>query len=241
VTVEDGVYPVYLLSRGCERLYLSIAQGCTALYNSLGKRMANAELRRRAGLLRPLVLEEAHRLTAAEMALLSKSWRGPLYEAGSIVAVKYATDRLPSEAQLIADLQEAIALYRVAAPAASWGEITAVLEQAREEHGFSSFDEAKRYGFHRRIERKSNIPKEVKKALGFVCMGCETNLAHRYGPAAEGLIEAHHLKPLSELHEGTVRKLTKADFAVLCPNCHRVIHRMPDPSDITALRTLLHS
>ena len=31
------------------------------------------------------------------------------------------------------------------------------------------------------------------------------------------------------------------DFAVLCPNCHRIIHRMPDPSDLAALRGLVLS
>jgi 5-methylcytosine-specific restriction protein A len=67
-------------------------------------------------------------------------------------------------------------------------------------------------------------------------------LSERYGPVAVGLIEAHHLRPISSLEEGVpVTYNVATDFAVLCPNCHRIIHRMPDPSDLAALRGLVLS
>lgn len=68
-------------------------------------------------------------------------------------------------------------------------------------------------------------------------MGCEFEMSELYGEAASGLIEAHHLTPLSHLADGSVVQLNpKRDFAVLCPNCHRVIHRLERPEDLDALR-----
>jgi 5-methylcytosine-specific restriction enzyme A len=32
-----------------------------------------------------------------------------------------------------------------------------------------------------------------------------------------------------------------ADFAVLCANCHRMIHRSPDPSNLAQFRALVQS
>jgi 5-methylcytosine-specific restriction enzyme A len=65
-------------------------------------------------------------------------------------------------------------------------------------------------------------------------------MAEVYGPLAEGLIHAHHLTPLSNLAEGTAIALNpRTDFAVLCPNCHAVIHKMGDVSDIAGLRALI--
>jgi hypothetical protein len=61
-----------------------------------------------------------------------------------------------------------------------------------------------------------------------------------YGPVGQGYIEAHHLRPISTLGEGVVVTYDVAtDFAVLCPNCHRMIHRLADPSNLDALRAVL--
>lgn len=49
-------------------------------------------------------------------------------------------------------------------------------------------------------------------------------------------IEAHHLRPISEL-KGQVVELDRVkDFAVLCPNCHVAVHKSGDPGNIAALR-----
>jgi 5-methylcytosine-specific restriction protein A len=37
-----------------------------------------------------------------------------------------------------------------------------------------------------------------------------------------------------------VRYDVATDFAVLCPNYHRMIHRMEDPSNLYKLRALVH-
>jgi 5-methylcytosine-specific restriction enzyme A len=89
--------------------------------------------------------------------------------------------------------------------------------------------EAKRYRQHRSIERQAKHSIAVKKALGTTCMICDHAMGETYGPIGAGLIHAHHLTPLSRLADGEVVHLDpSADFAVLCPNCHAIIHRMDD-------------
>jgi 5-methylcytosine-specific restriction protein A len=61
-----------------------------------------------------------------------------------------------------------------------------------------------------------------------------------YGSCASKIIHAHHLKPLASLENDSEIELNvHKDFAVLCPNCHAVIHKMPDVSDLEALRSLI--
>jgi 5-methylcytosine-specific restriction enzyme A len=63
------------------------------------------------------------------------------------------------------------------------------------------------------------------------------NVGQRCGEIGEGFIEAHHLKPIATLDEGIPVKYDVAsEFAVLCANCHRMIHRTKNPSDLVGFR-----
>ena len=58
-----------------------------------------------------------------------------------------------------------------------------------------------------------------------------------YGELGNGYIEAHHLRPISSLEEGVpMRYDINTDFAVLCSNCHRMIHRTSNPADLESFR-----
>jgi hypothetical protein len=57
------------------------------------------------------------------------------------------------------------------------------------------------------------------------------------GEIGRDFIEAHHLRPIATLEEGVpVKYDVAADFAVLCSNCHRMIHRFANPSDVQSFR-----
>lgn len=239
-TVQEGYYIVYLLSLGCERLYLTIAQGCTELKNRSGIPAAREELQRRASTMRSRVLSRAKRLAPINMTLGAGSWRGQLYEPGVVVGVEYQPDNLPSEADLRRDLLEALSLYRHLRMSGGWSADDEIMTEGRDEHGSQTLRQAKLYRQHRTIERQAGHSKEVKRRQGTICNGCDRDLADRYGRVAQGLIDAHHLTPLSALEEGEIVHFHPVkDFAVLCPNCHRVIHRMPDVSDVAGLRALI--
>lgn len=56
------------------------------------------------------------------------------------------------------------------------------------------------------------------------CTCCGFSFAARYGKIGEGFIEAHHTVPVSELHpDGEETRLE--DIALVCSNCHRMLHR----------------
>lgn len=240
-TVQEGIFVVYLLSHGCDRLCLSLNQGCTTLKTRAGISVARGELRRRADVIRSRVQSHAKRLDRNPIDLQTDVWRGELYELGHVLGRTYSASRLPSNGDLIADLSEALALYDRALRSGGWTPDDEIVHDAEKEMGdHSSLEQAKTYCLHRRIERSSNHSKAVKKAQGTRCKGCDLHMSEKYGNIADGMIDAHHLTPLSALEAGkTVMLDPLKDFAVLCPNCHRVIHRLADVSDVQALRDLL--
>jgi 5-methylcytosine-specific restriction protein A len=97
--------------------------------------------------------------------------------------------------------------------------------------------ETRKYVYHRKIERNRTAAANAKKFHGTTCQACDLDFVKRYGTIGQGFIEAHHLKPISGLEEGVPVKYDVAlDFAVLCANCHRMIHRTEDPSDLEGFK-----
>jgi 5-methylcytosine-specific restriction protein A len=95
---------------------------------------------------------------------------------------------------------------------------------------------------HRVRERDVNLVKrkkeQVRKAVGVLkCEVCDFDFSSRYGAHGEGFIECHHTKPVSELKAGDRTKL--ADLALVCSNCHRMIHRRRPWLSIERLKALL--
>ncbi|WP_174452088.1 MrcB family domain-containing protein [Azospirillum baldaniorum] len=244
-SVERNFYVVYLLSLGSERLYLSLAQGCTTLKESVGISRAKEELARRAAVMRARVQPLAKRLTQLNMDLNvdNSVWRGKLYERGCVLGKEYNGQQLPSDAEMIADLEEALSLYAHLKREGGWAAEDNIVEEAEQDQiPNSGLTQSKTYRQHRTIERDRGHSKEVKRHQGTRCRGCDFEMSDIYGAQADGICDAHHLIPLSTLEDGeTVTFDPVNDFAVLCPSCHRAIHRMEDPSDLEALRAALRS
>lgn len=106
-----GVYIVYLLSEDGERLYLTLNQGCTDLLNRLRRPGAVLELKRIAKDISDNIgcgdFDVRERIDLGEnISPLSK-----LYEDGTICYRRYDRENLPSEEELLSDLQEMIDIY----------------------------------------------------------------------------------------------------------------------------------
>lgn len=82
--------------------------------------------------------------------------------------------------------------------------------------------------------------KAIKDVLGYVCMGCGLDPVKEYGVEMKGILEAHHKTPWSEIKENEVRTVEPDDFYILCPNCHRMIHRLDSPDDLDGLKEVLN-
>jgi 5-methylcytosine-specific restriction enzyme A len=162
------------------------------------------------------------------------------YAAGHAMGITYDLSALPTEAALRADLQTAVQCYRALT---FRGGLDASVETAPRDGedipANVSLVEMRRYRLHSRIERNPAAAKTAKQHHGLRCQVCDVSFAEKYGPLGEGFIEAHHLRPISLLEEGKpVSYDVATDFAVLCANCHRMIHRTADPSDIEGFRAL---
>lgn len=90
----------------------------------------------------------------------------------------------------------------------------------------------------RYFRRNPNLRQDAIDKYGLTCAACEKSMTDLYGEAAEGLIDIHHLKPLSMGKRG--RQTTLEDVRPLCPNCHRVAHKKrPEPYSIKELREMI--
>ncbi len=99
------------------------------------------------------------------------------------------------------------------------------LEAAR---GKSGAEGARRLYTHYKRERDTSLGKAAKKAFraknGKLC--CEACGFEPEPVFGFEIIEAHHRIPLSQSVEGRVT--TAEDFILLCPSCHRAIHKLPE-------------
>ena len=84
-------------------------------------------------------------------------------------------------------------------------------------------------------ERSSRLIREFKRSLkNFMCCVCGFDFEEVYGLIGEGFIEAHHIKPISELRPG--ERVSLKDLIPVCSNCHRMLHRKSPPIDWEDLR-----
>jgi hypothetical protein len=91
-------------------------------------------------------------------------------------------------------------------------------------------------------ERSKTLVKRAKERFKqergrLSCEACEFDFFHVYGALGEDFIEVHHLVPVSELREGDSTRLS--DVALVCSNCHRMLHRGKPVLDIDELRSIL--
>ncbi len=90
-----------------------------------------------------------------------------------------------------------------------------------------------RFARHRRLEGGRN-PQLVRDAKMYfkrthggklTCEVCDTNLEKEYGERGRDFIEAHHRVPIGKIGRKTNRRIR--DLAMVCANCHRMLHRYP--------------
>jgi len=81
---------------------------------------------------------------------------------------------------------------------------------------------------HQKRERSAKLIKKKKQQVlkqtgKLECEVCGFDYEKVYGKRGNGFAECHHTKPVSKLGEGEKTKLS--DLAVICANCHRMIHK----------------
>ena len=95
---------------------------------------------------------------------------------------------------------------------------------------------------HRVRERDPRLAKRKKQAVRaqtglLACEVCRFDFEAIYGPHGAGYIECHHLIPLAQVTGTQTTRLR--DLAVVCSNCHRMLHRGDPPPTVPALRQVV--
>ena len=97
---------------------------------------------------------------------------------------------------------------------------------------------------HRLRERNQTAVEEKRQSVlaskgVLACEACDFDFYRVYGDAGYGFAECHHIIPLSDLHYGV--KTKPSDLAIVCSNCHRILHKTRPWMTTDQLRRLILS
>lgn len=95
---------------------------------------------------------------------------------------------------------------------------------------------------HKQKERNRKATEEKKKRVlserqKLECEACGFDFAKVYGNLGYGFAECHHTIPIAKLEPHHKTKLE--DLAIICSNCHRMVHRSNPMLSIAHLRALI--
>lgn len=237
-TATQGFYVVYLINPDAQTITLSMNQGTTAIYNEFGQSHGRDVLKRRAHDMADRVPEFAKYFSKEPIDLGSESGLPAGYEAGHSFGKTYKAGELKDDV-LVTDLHQMLLAYEALVNRGG----TTPTEVMQEEANGKNIEETRRYILSRRIERSPKVRKDIFKVKPPICECCGIDPRRDYGfngPAYETPLDVHHAAPLHGLAEGETRRYkVPDDFMVLCPTCHRMIHKIGAPSDLQKLKKTL--
>ena len=232
-SAQRGYYVVYLFHPRGERVFLSLNQAVTEARGNAGSNFHD-QLRARATEFRGYLTEPNRRgLLLQPIDLNAKGDRSRGYESANVAAISYEAGEIPHDTVLISDLRRFLRLYeQVSSGLAEAEPMSGPADDISVKPGL----ESRRYGWHLRAEgRNSTIAKRAKQIQGSRCQVCLRDFPEEHGELGNACTEAHHLTPFKEM-DSRPRQLDPAkDFAIVCSNCHRMLHSKTPPLSIAAL------
>ena len=103
---------------------------------------------------------------------------------------------------------------------------------------YSAVENRKKVVSHLLRERNSALAKKRKQKDDYQCQICEFKMEDIYGYLGKDYAEAHHIVPLNKIKKQS--KTNVEDLITVCPNCHRMLHRMKgEKSDIVKLKSIV--
>ncbi len=237
-SATKGFYVVYLINAQTEEIHLSMNQGTTAAYQSFGEKNGREYLRRNAKEMAAKIPKFAALFDARPIELCSEDPLPQGYMAGHAFGRTYQARDL-NKGLFISDLEMMLAAYEELIDLGGTTPGDVMMEEA----GSNDIVESRRYILSRRIERAPNVRVPVLQKRGTKCEGCKLDPRVQYqyrGPLKNIPLDVHHAKPISGMEEGETRRYkVPDDFLVLCPTCHRVIHKQADTSNLEQLKLQL--
>lgn len=238
VSATKGFYVVYLVNAQTEEIFLSLNQGTTAAYQSYGEKNGREYLKRTAVEIAARVSSFANQFDIDAIDLGSEDSLPLGYMAGHAFGRKYHAANLNSEL-FSSDFELMLKAYEALINLGG----TTPSEVMMEEAEATSVVESRQYILSRRIERAPHVRLPVLSSRGAICEACglDPKIKYNYvGPLKNTPLDVHHSNPIFAMKEGETRRYKiPDDFLVLCPTCHRVIHKQFDTSDIARLKATI--
>lgn len=99
-------------------------------------------------------------------------------------------------------------------------------------------NEGERYTSEAKFRARNRALIEAKKANSdYRCEICEMKFKEVYGDIGDEFIIAHHVNPIGNRKKAS--KTTLDDIALVCSNCHDMLHRKDPPFGINQLRNII--
>lgn len=230
-SAEGGYYPVYLFSDDFSQVSLVLGQGTYDVRREFKSKGPDV-LEMRAALLRTRVPEFKQRFQVGPFPIRESNHGGGDWSTASAWGRTYQVSALPENDVLAADLSAMLTLYHLATSRGGTDLVDDAVQDSKHKDDAAELEGARRKRLHEKVERQRNgqLAKKAKSIHGTKCQACGFDFTTVYGEVGLDFIEAHHLTPLHRLaKDGPVMVNPRLDFAVLCSNCHRMIHKLSCP------------
>lgn len=112
ISATRGYYIVYLFHADGSGLYISLNQGWTYFKEKYGTKIGREKIRKTASIVRDKLNTVPHNMKLSNIDLKGKGDLAKGYELGHICGRYYDIDNLPSEEEIINDLQGLLLTYR---------------------------------------------------------------------------------------------------------------------------------
>ena len=234
VSVQAGFYAGYHFARNEKKIMFFLGQAEHNIKKNYPSDKVDLMLESRAMILKRKVPEyKKYFLDVSKSSAKKESKMKDRWINSSAFGAIYKTKDLPTEHDLLSDLNNMIKLYKLA------------IERGGVLEGQSNKIYIDQYATGSETKIKKHVVKEIeiieideklisqlKKNSDYTCQACGLKYEKVYGDYSKkkDFIEAHHIEPKSRAKEkakiNEKLKRSAKDFAMLCANCHRMIHRM---------------
>lgn len=244
-TATKGFYIVYLFQQDMQGVYLSLNQGTKYFRKKYSQHHPREKMKKVATHLNEILEFPDEIFSTDSITLRSTSDNAKNYTAAHICGKYYNFNNMPTDEQLVKDLQDLIAIYE---------QLQDIMNGMTSEQFIDyilNYEEVEDTQFQMDIqyvdsvstpESPQPIPnqgavKEVtkwkrnasiaKEALEKAQFKCEIDPLHQTfisNVTNQNFVEAHHLVPMRLQHQFNVSLDVPGNIVSLCPNCHRAIH-----------------
>ncbi len=218
---QEGLYIAYLFSADMKRIYLCLAYGVTKMIERYGKKLAFEKILSKIITVRSRGFLQGY--LSDKNINLASGGRGHDYERAVVFYKQYVASDLPSEITLKEDLKNIINYYSNCLVEDN------IVTEGVDFKNYTGGVEEGRLNLINHYSRERS-PKIIRAAKEFYlkkngkleCVVCGFNFQNKYGERGANFIEAHHMKPVSIMKDGDITRIE--DIALLCSNCHKMIH-----------------